>query len=123
MYNNKYTTRVKRKYAKSLRRHQTPGEKKLWWLKLIGYKPQVVTPSGYIADYYNKHAQMIVEVDGSIHRFKRGSDRNRDRHHRTKGIYTVRVKDAAARKHPGLLGVKIAYLTFIWYLYRTLIVW
>ena len=34
---------------------------------------------GYIADFVAAHAKLIVEVDGSAHRFKQSADARRDR--------------------------------------------
>ena len=60
--------------AKALRLNQTEAEKKMWeYLKLkpLGYKFRRQHPlKTFIADFYCHQAQLIIEIDGGIHKDK-----------------------------------------------------
>ena len=89
-----YTPAQKKRYANQLRKNQTTAERRLWPLYLVGFKPQQVTPSGYIADWYNKRSRICVEADGGVHTFRLAQDKARDRHHLKKLILTIRIPNA-----------------------------
>jgi very-short-patch-repair endonuclease len=49
---------------------------------------------GYILDAFHEGARLCVEVDGGVHRRRRGRDRRRDTRLRTLGIRTLRIPNA-----------------------------
>ena len=56
--------------ARTLRKNQTPHERKLWYMFLKAYPIcfQRQKPiSGYIVDFYCAKAGLVVEVDGGEH--------------------------------------------------------
>lgn len=69
-----------------LRRDATPAEQKLWSVlrkKQTGFKFRRQHPIGpYIADFYSRDAQMVIEVDGDSHFTPQGlaHDHERDRY-------------------------------------------
>ena len=109
-----------KKYARKLRRNQTPAEKHMWVLIFMGFLPQRVTPIGYIADYWNPLSRVIVELDGGPHFTTEGaaSDYQRDDRHRQHGIYTIRIHNQAALKRRGSTIFKVFFLTLVWQLIR-----
>ena len=56
--------------SRQLRRHMTPPERRLWQAlrrRSLGVKFRRQHPIGpYIADFYSREAQLVVEVDGSL---------------------------------------------------------
>lgn len=58
------------KYAKELRKNMTPWERKLWFMFLqkypLRFKRQYII-GNYIADFYCKEANLVIELDGSGH--------------------------------------------------------
>ena len=108
--------RDKEQFARKLRRNQTKAERSLWYLWFFGFRPQVITPCGFIADWYNGRAKVIVELDGAPHFTKIGysKDRKRDRHHRDKGILTIRLTNNVALRRRKRSIFKVLYLSVIW---------
>ncbi|OGC85422.1 MAG: hypothetical protein A2142_02200 [candidate division Zixibacteria bacterium RBG_16_48_11] len=57
--------------ARQLRRSMTLAEKKLWSLlrqnKLGAHFRRQVPIGPYVADFYSRHAKLVLEVDGSQH--------------------------------------------------------
>jgi very-short-patch-repair endonuclease len=115
-----YTPKQRKSYARNLKKHQTAAEQSLKWLYLLGFRPQVVTPSNYVADWYHKRSRVAVELDGYPHttKFGRASDRRRDKHHQAKGIITIRVRNEMALNHKLLTGFKIVFISLIWQLWQ-----
>lgn len=111
------TAKERKHYAKSLRKHQTPAERRLKWLWLLGFRAQVVTPCNFIADYYHKYSRIIVEVDGGVHAHQRAADRARDRIHWGKGIATIRVSNRLVLRYHAAAGVKIVVLSICYQCY------
>jgi len=81
--------------AKALRREMTPAESKLWHYlranRLEGYhfrRQQII--DGYIVDFYCHAADLVVEVDGSIHLEQEAYDKERDAHLRARGLTVLR---------------------------------
>lgn len=69
--------------AKELRREMTQSERKLWSRlrnnRLEGFhfrRQQIIEP--YIADFYCHQAELVIEVDGSVHQEQSEYDRQRD---------------------------------------------
>lgn len=49
---------------------------------------------GYIADFYNPHVKLVVEIDGPYHSERVERDRLRDIHLANRGIFTLRFTNA-----------------------------
>jgi very-short-patch-repair endonuclease len=88
-------------HAERMRRSPTPAEAKLWdALKPLGFERQVPMRIRrlkswrydlYILDFYNSARKLAIEVDGSIHRKRKGRDGRRDRRLSAHGIQTLRI--------------------------------
>ena len=69
--------------AKDLRREMTPAEKMLWKemkanrLKGLHFRSQQIV-HGYFADFYCHQHELIVEVDGGIHKSQQEYDAERE---------------------------------------------
>ena len=98
--------------AAIMRANPTAAELKLWELlsPLGGWEfekpvliPKLRASTGvypYILDFYHEGARLIVEVDGSSHRLKKGRDARRDERARIMlGALTMRIanKDVFSR--------------------------
>jgi very-short-patch-repair endonuclease len=95
------------KFAKELRKNQTPSEKLLWdYLrnrKLIGYKFLRQHPIAYrngfnkigyfIPDFYCAEKRLIIELDGKIHEFQKEYDANREAILRDLDLTVIRFKN------------------------------
>ena len=92
--------------ARSLRRNQTPSEAILWnelrARRFLGYKflrQHPITYSYYqkelffIADFYCAEAQLVIEVDGEIHKQQLEHDKQRDLILKEKGLTVMRIKN------------------------------
>jgi leucyl-tRNA synthetase len=93
--------------TRELRKNQTPSEQVLWEQlrkrRLGGYrfnrqKPLIYeTDRGrryfFIADFYCAEKKLVVEVDGSIHAFKKYEDYQRDLVLRELGLRTIRIRN------------------------------
>jgi very-short-patch-repair endonuclease len=81
---------------KRLRQDMTPPERKLWAYlqgKQLGYKFRRQHPIGrYIADFYSRDANLVVEVDGATHFTPEAItyDQERDRYMRHLGLAVLR---------------------------------
>jgi very-short-patch-repair endonuclease len=88
------------------RKEQTPAEAALWDL-LRGRRSQglkfrrqhAIGP--YIVDFYCAAAQLVIEVDGSIHEQQREDDADRTAFLETKGLRVLRYKNEEVLKRPG----------------------
>jgi very-short-patch-repair endonuclease len=83
-----------RRFAKSLRREMTDGERRLW-LRLrgeqLGFKFRRQHPLGvYVADFACLAPRLIVEVDGSQHADQLAYDARRDDFFRNAGFEVMR---------------------------------
>ena len=71
-----------RKFAKSLRREMTDGERLLWKRlrsEQLGFKFRRQHPlGGYVADFACLAPKLIVEIDGSQHVDQQAYDAKRD---------------------------------------------
>lgn len=85
--------------AERMRLAPTPSEQRLWErLEPLGFDRQVPimgeTKNGgtwsYIADFLHKYRNLIVEVDGGVHRKQKGRDRRRGARLVTRGFETIR---------------------------------
>ncbi len=78
-----------------MRRHMTPSEARLWQRlragRLDGFhfrRQQVIGP--FIADFYCHQADLVVEVDGSVHQKQVEYDLARDRYLQERGLRVLR---------------------------------
>ena len=85
--------------ARELRRGMTRTEKKLWQElranRLAGWhfrRQQVI--AGFVADFYCHQASLAVEVDGVVHQYQSGYDRDRDVILGAMGITVLRIQNA-----------------------------
>lgn len=83
------------KYAKILRKNQTPAENRLWYFlrahryKDLKFKRQ--KPIGnYIADFVCLELKLIIEIDGSQHFMQRNYDTQRTYWLEAKGFCVLR---------------------------------
>lgn len=101
--------------ARQLRSKPTAAEQKLWSYlrrsRLLGYKfRRQFAIQNYIADFYCHDCKLIVEVDGEIHRYHIGRDRNRDLQLNNLGYTVIRfTNEDVLRRTTEVLG-KIASL-------------
>jgi len=93
------------KFARGLRKSQTSAETLLWEQlrnrKLLGFKFRRQHQFGdYVADFYCREAQLVVECDGSAHRGNEPwhHDRNRDIYMNNLGLRVLRFKNEAVLK-------------------------
>ncbi len=108
--------------ADEMRRWPTRAEAKLIpHLEPLGFEFQVSLDvprqrggtDGVIMDFYHRRSRLCVEVDGGVHRSRRGPDARRDRWLLAVGIRTVRVTNAEVldqRRMPAALERIIAAL-------------
>lgn len=93
--------------ARDLRNNQTPSEKLVWELlrrkQLSGHKFLRQHPivyridrewvDFYIADFYCAELNLIIELDGPIHKDREDYDSERDSKLLNKGIRVVRIRN------------------------------
>lgn len=83
-----------------MRRNPTPAEAKLWSRirkrQLAGFKfrrQHII--AGFIVDFYCPTLELIVEVDGPIHRYQPSQDAWRTRILQARGLHVVRFSSEA----------------------------
>lgn len=113
-----YSRRTVKRYARTLRRHQTVTERRMSGLIFLGFFAQRITPINYVADYYNPFSRVIVEIDGGVHKGLRGQDNERDRRHRARGIYTIRVSSDTVLNRRTIAFAKILLMSTFWQFIR-----
>jgi very-short-patch-repair endonuclease len=104
--------------ARSLRREQTPAERRLWGYlrgrRQAGAKLVRQRPIGpYVADFVCREARLIVEVDGGTHWSDEQleHDRRRTTYLEREGYRVVRVSNGSVYHDiDGVLGTIIAVL-------------
>ena len=85
-------------FAQKLRREMTKEKRHLWYdflksLPVTVKRQQVMGP--YIVDFYIASAKLVIELDGSQHYEKEGSDTDRKREHFLSdlGIHVLRFSN------------------------------
>lgn len=69
---------TKAEFAQHLRKNMTLAEKRLWLdLKPRGFLAQQII-RGYIPDFVHLQKKIVVEVDGSIHNYRKDQDARKD---------------------------------------------
>ena len=88
--------------ARQLRSSQTRAEELLWQLlrnrQLLGFKFRRQHQFGdYVADFYCRKAQLVIECDGPVHddRKQTQHDRARDAYLMTQGLRVLRFRNEA----------------------------
>ncbi len=93
--NNNYNKNLK-EYARKLRNNSTLAEVILWdkvlkQKQLKGYPFLRQRPIGnYIVDFFCKYLKMIIELDGTIHRFQKIKDKKREEDLIKMGYHIIR---------------------------------
>jgi very-short-patch-repair endonuclease len=93
-------------HVRELRQKQTESEATIWEMvrnrKIIGKKflrqhPIVYSfykrPLYFVADFYCAEARLILEIDGSIHKFQQEYDSQREFILKQKGLTVLRIKN------------------------------
>ena len=95
-----------KQFSRDLRKGYQLGEVKLWKClraKSMGYAFRRQYPIlNYIADFYCKELNLVVEVDGNSHFSAKAQERDaeRDRQMQALGLRIIRVNDGEVRKDP-----------------------
>jgi len=86
-----------RRFARRMRREPTPAEESLWQVlrnrRLAGFKFRRQHQFGdYIADFYCRSAQLVIECDGSAHSGNEAwhHDQERDAYMVNQGVRVLR---------------------------------
>jgi len=88
-----------KEYARELRKNATLAEVILWdkvlkQKQLRGYQFLRQRPiKNYIVDFFCKELNLIIEVDGEIHRFRKKNDKEREIDLKNSGFYIIRFKN------------------------------
>jgi very-short-patch-repair endonuclease len=98
--NNHYNKKLK-PLARNLRNQSTKAEIRLWThllrnKQMLGYPFLRQRPIlNYIADFFCKDLQLIIEVDGFTHQFEETTqkDEKKDMDLRNAGFYVLRLTD------------------------------
>src|SRR6266576_958132 len=84
--------------ARDLRKQQTSAEDLLWQLlrdrRLLGFKFRRQHQFGdYVADFFGREAQLVIECDGEIHNRNEAwhHDQNRDAYMISQGLRILRI--------------------------------
>ena len=83
-YSNNCYNRALKEYARKLRNNSTLSEVILWekllkQKKLRGYPFLRQRPiKNYIVDFFSKDLNLIIEIDGEIHKFQKAKDKKRE---------------------------------------------
>jgi very-short-patch-repair endonuclease len=104
--------RVKRDFARQLRRDQTSYEEKVWELlrarRLFGlkFRRQHVI-EGFVVDFYCSEHKLAIEIDGGIHNRRKEYDELRQREIEAKGNIIIRIKNEDLNNNCDMLIKKI----------------
>jgi very-short-patch-repair endonuclease len=96
--------------ARDLRQRSTTPERVLWSRlkasRLGGFKFRRQHPIGpYVADFYCHEAQLVVEIDGSVHDTQQERDQRRDTYLSARGLRVARFTASwLARDESAVLG-------------------
>jgi type I restriction enzyme R subunit len=100
-YRGGYQSSGLKELARDLRKDQTSAEVRLWELlrdrRLLGFKFRRQHQFGdYVADFYCREANLVIECDGAIHEHNEAwnHDRNRDAYMIAQGLRVLRFTNA-----------------------------
>ncbi|MBN2879905.1 MAG: endonuclease domain-containing protein [Clostridia bacterium] len=68
--------------ARKLRKNMTPQEKKIWYQFLCDYPVRILRQkviTRFIADFYCKKANLVIEIDGKQHYNESDLEKDRER--------------------------------------------
>lgn len=89
--------------ARELRREMTPVEKILWQ-ELRGNKlgvhfrrQQII--AGFIVDFYCHKAELVIELDGDVHKGQQNYDTERDKVLNELGLKVIRIQNEEVSKN------------------------
>ena len=114
--NNNYNKNLK-EHARKLRSNSTLAEVILWdevlkQKQLKGYAFLRQRPIGnYIVDFFCKELKMIIELDGTIHRFQKSKDKKREENLQAMGYNIIRFHNEEILKN--IHNVKISLELYI----------
>ncbi|WP_320111206.1 DUF559 domain-containing protein [Draconibacterium orientale] len=114
--NNNYNKNLK-DYARKLRNNSTFAEVILWdevlkQKQLKGYSFLRQRPIGnYIVDFFCKDLKLIIELDGTIHRFQKSKDKKREEDLKAMGYKIIRFQNQEILKN--IRNVKISLELYI----------
>lgn len=83
----------KLKRAKELRKDMTPDEKTLWQLLRANRFRRQQIILGFIVDFYCHASDLVIEIDGPIHKKHREADTERDKALHTLGLKVLRIQN------------------------------
>jgi very-short-patch-repair endonuclease len=106
-------TKEKLVRAKELRREMTPDEKILWQelrankLGVHFRRQQII--AGFIVDFYCHQANLVIEVDGSVHagQEQKENDAERDKVLKEMGLRVIRFKNYEVENNLTIVVEKI----------------
>lgn len=102
--NNNYNKNLK-DYARKLRNNSTLAEVILWeevlkQKQLKGYSFLRQRPiANYIVDFFCKDLMLIIELDGTIHRFQKSKDKKREEDLKAMGYNIIRFHNQEILKN------------------------
>jgi len=103
---------IKKVFARSLRKEQTPAESIVWELLRnrkfmnLKFRRQHVI-EGFVVDFYCHDLRLAVEIDGGVHARQRDYDELRQILIEEKGIRFLRVSNAEINRDINHLLVRI----------------
>lgn len=91
-------------FARKLRKNPTPAERVLWsFLRKdqlgLRFRRQAII-LGWIVDFYCAKRNLVIEVDGSIHKSRKSEDQFRERKMAEKGFRTIRFTNDQVLDEP-----------------------
>lgn len=102
---NNYYNKELKPFAVNHRNNSTKAEIRIWTKllrnkRMMGYSFLRQRPiKNYIADFFCKELNLIIEVDGYSHQFKYESDLKRDKDLAELGYHILRFTDDEVRNH------------------------
>jgi very-short-patch-repair endonuclease len=86
----------------------TGAESALWEMlrgrRLDGLKFRRQAPvAGFVVDFFCPELELIIELDGGVHRLREGEDALRDERLRVAGFEVLRFDNAAFENNPGVV--------------------
>ena len=104
--------KVKRDFAKQLRRDQTPTEEVVWGLLRdrqcfgLKFRRQHVV-EGFVVDFYCSELKLAIELDGGIHNKRKDYDTLRQQEIESKFNTFIRLKNEEIEKDSQIVLTKI----------------
>lgn len=103
---------IKRDFARNLRKEQTSTEKTVWkllrnrrYLEQKFRRQHVI--EGFVVDFFCCEHNLAIEIDGGIHKNRKGYDDIRQSLIESKGIRFIRITNEEIERDPQMLYTKI----------------